>query len=148
MTFQGCFLPSFDSFSQAVSEEKIFKKSTNHKEEWFVVAMFVNRSGRNEQSLNRTFHRCFTPSVGSFGQAVSEKILNNRPFKNNNCLWRPCLLMDRDKLRNIYRGPSVDATYQNSVHLGKRFQSRRFFRNQPIKNKNGLWRPCLLTDRN
>ena len=23
-----------------------------------------------------------------------------------------------------------------------------FFRNQPIKNKNGLWRPCLLTDRN
>jgi hypothetical protein len=22
-----------------------------------------------------------------------------------------------------------------------------FFRNQPIKNKNGLWWPCLLTDR-
>jgi hypothetical protein len=21
-----------------------------------------------------------------------------------------------------------------------------FFRNQPIRNKNGLWRPCLLTD--
>jgi hypothetical protein len=49
MTFQGCFLPSFDSFGQAVSEEKIFKKSTNHKEEWPVVAMFVNGSGRNEQ---------------------------------------------------------------------------------------------------
>jgi hypothetical protein len=24
MTFQGCFLPSFDSFCQALSEEKIF----------------------------------------------------------------------------------------------------------------------------
>jgi hypothetical protein len=24
MTFQGCFLPSFDSFSKAVSEKKIF----------------------------------------------------------------------------------------------------------------------------
>ena len=24
-TFQGCFLPSFDSFGQAVSEEKIFR---------------------------------------------------------------------------------------------------------------------------
>ena len=24
MTFQGCFLPSFDSFGQAVSEKKIF----------------------------------------------------------------------------------------------------------------------------
>ena len=57
------------------------------------------------------------------------------------------LLMDRDKLRNLYRGPSVDATYQNSVHLGKQFQSRRFFRNQPIRNKNCLWWPCLLTDR-
>ena len=25
MTFQGCFLPSFDSFGKAVSEEKIVK---------------------------------------------------------------------------------------------------------------------------
>ena len=23
-----------------------------------------------------------------------------------------------------------------------------FFRNQPIRNKNGFWRPCLLTNRN
>jgi hypothetical protein len=50
-------------------------------------------------------------------------------------------------MSNLYRGPSIDASYQLSVHLRKRFQ-RRFFRNQPIKNKNGLWRPCLLTDRN
>jgi hypothetical protein len=42
--------------------------------------------------------------------------------------------MDRDKISIIYRGPSIDATYQISVHLGKRFQ-RRFFRNQPIKKK-------------
>jgi hypothetical protein len=51
MTFQGCFLPSFDSFGQAVSEEKIFLKSTNQKQEWPVAAMFVNGSGQNEQSL-------------------------------------------------------------------------------------------------
>ena len=56
--------------------------------------------------------------------------------------------MDRDKMSNLYRGPSIDASYQISVHLGKWFQRRRFFRNQPIKNKNGLWWPCLLTDRN
>jgi len=35
--------------------------------------MFVNGSGQNEQSLQRTFHRCFLPSFGSFGQAVSEE---------------------------------------------------------------------------
>ena len=47
---------------------------------------------------------------------------------------------------HLYRGPSKDASYQVLIHLARRFQ-RRFFRNQPIRNKNGLWRPCLLTDR-
>ena len=50
-------------------------------------------------------------------------------------------------MSNLYRGPSIDASYQISVHLGKRFQKRRFKKNQPIRNKNCLWRPCLLTDR-
>jgi hypothetical protein len=62
-------------------------------------------------------------------------------------MWWPCLLMGRDKISNLYRGPAIDATYQISVNLGKQFQRRRLFRNQPIKNKNGMWRPCLLTDR-
>jgi len=43
MTFQGCFLPSFDSFGKAVSEKKIFQNSTNQKRELHVVAMFVDR---------------------------------------------------------------------------------------------------------
>ena len=47
----------------------------------------------------------------------------------------------------LYRGPSIDASYQVSVNLAMRFQRRRFFRNRPIRNKNCLWRPCLLTDR-
>jgi hypothetical protein len=84
-----------------------------------------------------------------FCQAVSEeKIFKNRPIREKNCLWRPCLSIYRDNMSNLYREPSIDASYQISVHLEKRFQRGRFFRNQPIKNKNGLWRPCLLTDRN
>ena len=43
------------------------KKSANQKQELPVVAMFVNRSGQNEQSLERIFHRCFLPSFSSFG---------------------------------------------------------------------------------
>ena len=54
-----CFLPSFGSFGQAVSEENIFQISTNQKEKLPVVAMFVNRSRRNEHSSQRKFHRCF-----------------------------------------------------------------------------------------
>jgi hypothetical protein len=42
-----------------------------------------------------------------------------------------------------YRGPSKDASYQVSFHLAKQLQRRRFFRNQPIRNKNCLWWPCL-----
>ena len=97
-TIHRCFLLSFGSFGQAVSEEKIFQKSTNQKQEWSVVAMFVNGSGRNEHSLQRTFHRCFLPSFGSFGQTVSEeKNLKNQPISNKNCLWWPCLLTDRNE---------------------------------------------------
>jgi hypothetical protein len=91
--------------------------------------------------------RCFLPSFGSFGKAVSEdKIFRNQSIRNKNCLWQPYLLMDRDEMSNLYRGPPIDASYQVSVHLAKRFH-RRFFRNQPIRNKNCLWWPCLLTDR-
>jgi hypothetical protein len=46
-----CFPSSFGSFGQAVSEQKIFFKSANQKQELPVVAMFVNGSGQNEQSL-------------------------------------------------------------------------------------------------
>ena len=99
-----------------------------------------------EQFPQRTFHRCFLPRFGPFSQVVSEqKIFSNRPIRNKNCLWQPCLLMGRDEMSNIHREPSIDASYQVSVHLAKRFQ-RRFFRNQPIRNKNCLWRPCLLTE--
>jgi hypothetical protein len=70
----------------------------------------------------------------------------NRPIRNKNCLWRPCLLKDRDEMSNHYRGPSKAASCQGSVYLVKRFQRRRFFRNRLIRNKNCLWRPCLLMD--
>jgi hypothetical protein len=50
-----------------------FLKSANQKQELPVAVMFVNGSRRNEQSLQRTFYRCFLPSFGSFGQAVSEE---------------------------------------------------------------------------
>ena len=55
-----------------------------------------------------------------------EDFFRNQPIKNKNCLLWPCLLMDRDKMSILYREPSIDASYQVSVHLAKRFQRRRF----------------------
>ena len=92
-----------------------------------MMAMFVNGSKRNEQFPQRTFHRCFLPHFSPFGQAVSEqKIFRNRPIINKNCLWRPCLLMDRDKMSNLQRELSIDASYHVSVHLAKRFRGQDF----------------------
>jgi hypothetical protein len=33
--------------------------------------------------------------------------------------------MDREEISNLYRGPSIDASYQVSVHLAEGFQRRR-----------------------
>jgi hypothetical protein len=80
-----------------------------------------------------------------------------------------CLLTDLIKISNLNRWPSIDASYQVSVHLAKQFlrrfleidqpetilvtaygfsvsEEKIFFRNQPISNKNYLWWTYLLTD--
>jgi hypothetical protein len=54
-----------------------------------------------------------------------EKNFKNQSIRNKNRLWRPCLLTNRDEMSNLYRGPSIYASYQVSVHLAKRFQRRR-----------------------
>ena len=100
---------------------------TNHRVTCPVVmgSMFVNGSELNEQSLQGSFQGCFVPRFDSFGLAVSEKIFQKSTNQNKNGLWQPCLGMDWDEMSNLYRGPSIDASYQVSVHLAKRFQRRR-----------------------
>ena len=52
--------------------------------------------------------------------------------------------MDREEISNLHRGPSIDISYQVSVHLEKWFQRRRFFLHWPTRSKNSLWRQWLL----
>jgi hypothetical protein len=53
---------------------------------------------------------------------ISSRSINkhgrHRQFMNGHAA---CLLTDRDKMSNLYREPSIDASYQVSVHLAKRF---------------------------
>ena len=54
-----------------------------------------------------------------------QKIFRNRPTRNKNCLWPPLLLRDPVEMSNLYKGTSIDTSFQDSVHLTKRFQRRR-----------------------
>ena len=125
-TFQGCFLPSFDSFGKAVLEETFFYKSTNQKQELSVAAMFVSESEVNEQCLQKTFQGCVLPSFDSLGQVVSkEKIIQQLTYQKQELHVAPCLLTDQDEMSNLYRGYAIYASYQVSPHLTEGFQRRR-----------------------
>jgi hypothetical protein len=50
-------------------------------------------------------------------------------------------------MSNLYRGPSIDASHHVSYYLAKWLQRKSCFRNRPIRNKNCLWQPYLIMDR-
>ena len=110
--------------------------------------MFDNGSGRNKQSLEKTCNRCLLLSFGSFGKAASEeKIFLEINQSETSIVCGSHVCVNGSELNeHLYRRPSKDASYQVLIHLAKRFLRRRFFRNQPIRNMNCLWWPCLLTD--
>ena len=46
-------------------------------------------------------------------------------IRNKNCPWRPYLLVERNEIEKLYRGPYIDAYCQVWFHLAKLFQKRR-----------------------
>jgi hypothetical protein len=69
--YRGPFIDVFYQVSVHLAkrfQRRRFLKIGQSKQELPMVAMFVNESGQNEQSLERTFHRCFLPSFTSFGR--------------------------------------------------------------------------------
>jgi hypothetical protein len=74
------------------------------------------------------------------------RFLRNQPIRKKNCLSWPCLVMDRDVMGKLYRGSSIDAFYQVSVHLVKRFQAI-LVSNWSISKKSSL-KPLGQMNRN
>ena len=103
-----------------------------------MLAMFVNRLGRNE-------HLYRGPSIDASYQVLlflakrfqRRRFFRHRPIRHKNCRWQPCLLTDRDKMTNLYRGPFIDVSYHVSFDLAKWLQRRRssFFKSTNQKQE-------------
>ena len=95
----------------------------NQKKELPMVAMFVNRSGRNKQPSIDASYQVLVHLAKRFQR---RRFFRNRPIRNKNCLWRPCLLTDWYKMSNLYRGPSIKASYQASFIWQNGFRGEDF----------------------
>jgi hypothetical protein len=86
----------------------------------------MERDEMSNRNRGLSIDASYQVSVHLAKQFQRRRFFRNLPIRNRIRLWRPCLLTDRDGMSIIYRGPSIDAPYQVSDHLAKRFQSRRF----------------------
>ena len=93
-------------------------------------------------NLHRGPARCFLPCSGSFGQALRGEDFQKLANRKQELSVAAMFVNGSNQMSNLYRGPSIDASYQVLAHLAKRFQ-RRFSRNRPIRNKNCLQPPYL-----
>jgi hypothetical protein len=108
-------------------QRKRFFFRNNQKQELAMFAMFVNGwDEMNNLYRGHSIDVFYQDLVHLAMQFQRRRFFRNRQIRNKNCMWWPCLLTDQDKMSNLYRGLSIDASFQVSVHLAKRFQWRRF----------------------
>jgi hypothetical protein len=58
----------------------------------------------------------------------------------------PCFLSNWKEMSNLYRGLSIEASYQVGS-FGQAVSEEKIFRNRPTRNKNWLWQPCFLVEK-
>ena len=78
---------------------------------------------------------------------LQRRFSGNRPTKNKNCLWRPCLVTDRDEMTILFNWLAFHRCFLSSFSSFGQADSEKIIRNWPTRNKNCIWRQRLLTYR-
>jgi hypothetical protein len=105
-----------------VSEEKIFRKK-NCLRRTCLVANRVNTSSLYRGPSRDASYQVLAHLAKQFQRRRSFLEINQSETRIA-CGGHNYLLMHRDEMNNLYREYSIDASYQFSVHLAKRFQRR------------------------
>ena len=117
----------------------------HHKQELPMVVILVLRLARNmwwtfckdlqiHHSYKVTIHCASLFQKSRFSKFQKQALFMVTMFLSN-----------RNEIRKFYRGHSIGVSCKNLALFGQ-WVSEEIIINRSTRNKNWLWRPCLLTD--
>jgi hypothetical protein len=106
----------------------------------------MDQNGMSNSHRGPSMDASYQVSVYLAKLCQSRKLLEIDQSEKKNCLWRPCLLTDWDKMSNLYKRTFHRCFLPSFGSFGRAVSEEKMFRNGPIRNKNNMWWPCLLMD--